>query len=111
MTRWIMMLFFALLALIPAMFAWREFGIIYDGLWKMYEDGNFQQEMLVRGHIFNALLWTILVAVFVGLCCHVSSTPEERRQAKERRQRELDEQARECVRLKPAPRMLERRDL
>ena len=103
-TRWLAMLFLVLLAIIPGLFVYRELALAYDGLWDMWADYSFQKEMFVRGHIFSGLLWSILLMVLLGIFCHVSSTPEERRQARERRRQELDEQALRYARLKPAPR-------
>lgn len=108
-TRWLAMLLVFLLGVIPGMFVYNELAIAYDGLWDMWAEYSFQKEMFVRGHIFKGLLWAIPLMVLLEIFCRVGSTPEERRRAKEQRQRELNEQARECVRLKPAPRILERR--
>lgn len=108
-TRWLAILFLVMLGIIPGLFVYRELVLAYNGLWDMWADYSFQKEMFVRGHIFSGLLWSIPLMILLGIFCHVSSTPEERRQAKERRRRELDEQAREYVRLESTPRALERR--
>jgi len=92
--RFLFVLFFGLLATIPAWFAWREILLVYDGLWSMWVDYSFQKEMYVRGHIFSALLsFMILLAI----SDRVSTSPEERRRVKELVQRQRNEEVRRIM--------------